>query len=367
MSPPVPVPAADRGDESRGGGDAIRRAARLLRWYPRAWRTRYGEEFAELLVSDIEERPQAPGRTLDVVRGGLVARLSAVGVCGLPLRDPDAIAPGAAGDVAVGRHVTASLVSLGCCLAVALGFGAAMWSQLTIGWQWSRPASTASTATFATVATSVAMSALLVIAVLAALPVLAAVGARIARRRAGGRLLRPSAVLVVASAIVFAGGRHFENGWPGTGGHGGLVPGGVAAFEWATSLSVSSYWAHPGALGAFPAPEVAWMAVCPLAQAAAVISAAIVVRRAALSARVLAFETRLAAAACTVMIVLLAGCSCWVATGGQPAGAQRSGGQPSLFHAGLIDVAGIAVLALALAIAVQAARTAMRGLGLARG
>ena len=122
------------------------------------------------------------------------------------------------------------------------------------------------------------MSALLVIAVLAALPVLAAVGARIARRRAG-RLLRPSAVLVVASAIVFAGGRHFENGWPGTGGHGGLIPGGVAAFEWATSLSVSSYWAHPGALGAFPALEVAWMAVCPLAQAVAVASAAVVVRR----------------------------------------------------------------------------------------
>jgi hypothetical protein len=210
------------------------------------------------------------------------------------------------------------------------------------------------------------MSALLVIAVLAGLPVLAAVGTRIARRRAG-HLLKPLAVLVMATAILFAGGRHFENGWPGTGGHGGFIPGGVAAFEWATSLSVSSYWAHPGALAGFPAAEVAWMAVCPLAQAAAVISAAIVVRRAALSARVLAFETRLGAAACTVMILLLVGCACWVATGGQPAGGQRGGGQPSLFHAGLIDVAGIAVLALALAIAAQAARMARRGLGLARG
>ncbi|HEX4292257.1 MAG TPA: hypothetical protein VH021_25265 [Trebonia sp.] len=361
----APAPSAD------GGGDAASRAARLLRWYPRTWRDRYGEEFAELLISDIEERPQAPGRSLDVMRGGLVARLSAVGLCGLPLRDPGAMAPGTAGDVAAGRHVTASLVALGCCLAVALGFGAAMWSQLTIGWQWSRPASTPSAAGFATVATSGAMSALLVIAVLAALPVLGTVGRRIAARQAGG-LLRPSAVLVAAGWIIVAGGRHFENGWPGTGGHGGLIPGGVAAFEWATSLSVSSYWAHPGALGAFPAAEVAWMAVCPLAQAAAVISGATVVRRAGLSARVLAFETRLAAVACTVMIVLLAGCSCWVATGGQPTGGQPGGGQPgggqpSLFHAGLIDVAGIAVLSLALAIAVQAARTARRGLGLARG
>ncbi len=343
-----------------GGGDAARRAERLLRWYPSTWRDRYGEEFAELLISDMEERPQAPGRSLDVMRGGLVARLSAVGLCGLPLRDPGPMAARTAGDIAVGRHVTASLVSLGCCLAVALGFGAAMWSQLTIGWQWSRPAGTASAAAFATVATSVAMSALLVIAVLAALPVLAAVAERIARRRAG-HLIRPSAVLVMASAIVFAGGRHFENGWPGTGGHGGLVPGGVAAFEWATSLSVSSYWAHPGALGAFPAPEVAWMAVCPLAQAAAVLSAAIVVRRVALPARVLAFEIRLAAAACAVMILLLLGCSCWVATG-----APRAGGQPGLFHAGLIDVAGVAVLALALAVAVQAARRPAAGAGKGR-
>ena len=359
MTAPGPVVDA-------AGADAARRAERLLRWYPRIWRDRYGDEFAELLVSDIEERPQAPGRTMDVIRGGLVARLSAVGLCGLPLRDPAAVAPGTAGDTAVDRHVTASLVSLGCCLAVALGFGAAMWSQLTIGWQWTRPASTASAAAIATVATSVAMSALLVIALLAALPVLAAVGTRIARRRAG-HLLRPSAVLVMATAIVFFGGRHFENGWPGTGGHGGLIPGGVAAFEWATSLSVSSYWAHPGALGAFPALEVAWMAVCPLAQVVAVASAAIVVRRVALPARVLSFETRLAAAACAVMMILLAGCSWWVATGGRPAAGLPSGGQPGLFHAGLIDVAGVAVLALALAVAVQAARTARRGLSVARG
>jgi hypothetical protein len=298
---------------------------------------------------------------------GIVARLSAAGLCGVPLpdsadsADSAAAAAGTRPDAAVGRHVTASLVALGCCLAIVLGFGAAMWSQLTIGWQWSAPGRVGSAAALATVATSVAMPALLVIAVLAALPVVVAVGASIARGRAG-RLLRPSAILVMASAIVIVGGRHFENGWPGTGGHGGFVPSGVAAFEWATSLSVSSYWAHPGGLAGFPAAEVAWMAVCPLAQAVAVASAAVVVRRARLCARVLAFETRLAAAACAVMTILLAGCSCWVATGGRTAV-----GQPGLFHAGLIDVAGIAVLAVALAVAVAAARTARRGLTVAHG
>ena len=300
-------------------GDAAKRAERLLRWYPGIWRDRYGEECAELLVSDIEERPHAAGRTLDVARGGIVARLSAAGLCGVPLRDSAAAAPGTQADAA-GRHVTASLVALGCCLAITAGFGAAMWSQLTIGWQWSAPGSVASAAAFATVAASVAMSALLAIAVLAALPVLFAVGRRLARGGAA-RLLGPSAVLVAASAFVFAGGRHFENGWPGTGGHGGFIPGGVAAFEWATSLSVSSYWAHPGASAGFPAAERAWMALCPLAQAVAVASAAMVVRRAGLSPRVLAFETRLAAAACAVVMLLLAGCSCWVATGEGPAGA----------------------------------------------
>ena len=354
-------PAGGEPAAAEAAGDAARRAARLLRWYPRIWRDRYGEEFAELLVCDIEERPRAAGRTLDVARGGIVARLSAAGLCGVPLRDSAAAATGTRPDAAVGRHVTASLVALGCCLAIAVGFGAAMWSQLTIGWQWSAPGRVGSAAALATVATSIAMSALLVIAALAALPVVVAVGASIARDRAG-RLIRPSAILVTASAIVIVGGRHFENGWPGTGGHGGFVPGGVAAFEWATSLSVSSYWAHPRGLAGFPAAEVAWMAVCPLAQAVAVASAAVVVRRARLRPRVLAFETRLAAAACAVMTILLAGCSCWVATGGRTAG-----DQPGLFHAGLIDVAGIAVLAVALAVAVAAARTARRGLTVANG
>jgi hypothetical protein len=310
-------------------GDPAARAARLLRWYPRAWRARYGDEFAELLIADIAERPRSAVRGFDVARGGTVARLAGVGLCGF-------------GD----RHVAASLATLGCSLAVFLGIGAAMWSQLTIGWQWSRSASTP--ATVATVTTSAAMLAFLALGALAALLVLAVVAARIARRQGKG-LIGPSAVFVAASTILFVGGRHFGNGWPGTGGHRGLVPGGLAAFEWATSLSVSSYWAHPGALAAFPAAELAWMAVSPLAVACAVTAAAKLVRRAELPPRALAIETRLAAVACVVMAIFFAGSCCWIATGG---------GQPSLFHAGIIDVAASGVLAAALAVAWQAARTA---------
>jgi hypothetical protein len=316
--------------------EAARRAARLLRWYPRAWRERYGAEFTELLMSDIAERPRSRVRTLDVARGGIVARLAEAGLTGFAVS-------------AKAETANASLGALGCCVAVFLVVGAALWSQLTIGWQWSAPSGTP--ATLATVVTSAAMLALLTLAALAVIPIIVAVAVKAARRAAGG-LRAPAAVAVAAATLLFAGGRHFGNGWPGTGGHHGIVPGGLAAFEWAASLSVSAYWAHPGALAAFPAAELAWMAVSPVALTAAVMATATLVRRAELPPRLLAFETRLGTATCAVMTVFLAGCGCWVATGGQR----------SLFHAGVIDVAGVAVMALALGLARQASHTAGRRL-----
>jgi hypothetical protein len=324
--------------------DAARRAARLLRWYPRAWRERYGAEFAELLISDISERPRSRVRMLDVARGGVVARLAAAGLTGF--RSPGTMAaPGGAATA----NVRASLGALGCCVAVFLVVGAAQWSQLTIGWQWSRTPGTP--VALATVVTSAAMLTLLGLAVLAALPVIVTVAVK-AARRAGSGLRAPAVVLLAAATLLFAGGRHFGNGWPGTGGHHGLVPGGLAAFGWATSLSVSAYWAHPGALAAFPAAELAWMAVSPVALAAMAIAAATLVRRAELPPRLLAFETRLGTVTCAVMAVFLAGCGCWVATGGQR----------SLFHAGVVDVAGVAVMALTLGLARQASHAAARRL-----
>jgi hypothetical protein len=318
-------------------GEAARRADRLLRWYPPAWRSRYGEEFAELLICDISERPRSWTRTADVARGGIVARLTAAGLCGCTLEVSD--------------QARASLVSLGCCATIFLGFGAAMWSQLTTGWQWSEPDTTATTV--ATVVLSAAMLAFLLLALAAAVPVLWSVMSRIARGRPRG-LLGPSALFLAGAAVLFAGGRHFGNGWPGTGGHPwagqGLVPGGIAAFSWASTLSVSSYWAHPAALAAFPAAELAWMMLSPLAMACVVGGAARAVRRAEISPRVLAFETRLGTAACAVMIVFLAACGAWIVDGGP--------GPGNLFHAGAIDVAGAVVMTIALLIARRAARMA---------
>jgi hypothetical protein len=333
-----------------------------LRWYPRAWRDRYGEEFAELLVSDMAERPRSVSRTLDVARGGIVARLADAGLCGFPAAgDQQAGSAGASSvQAAADRARTASLASLSACLAVFVVVGAAMWSQLTVGWQWSAPASSVTTAGM--VAMSVAMMAFAALALLAIVPVAWMVVARLARGVRGRGVLVPSVVFLGCLAVLFAGGRHFGNGWPGTGGHPwagglvsldghewvgrGLVPGGFAAFSWAATLSVSTYWLHPAALGGFPVAEVAWMAASPLALLGAIWAAVTAVRRACLPPRVLAFQARLGALAVLAMLVFFAGCGCWVA----------SGGGAGLYRAGTIDAAGVCVLALALAVAGQAAR-----------
>lgn len=313
------------------------RAARLVRWYPRSWRSRYGEEFTELLISDIQERPRSRSRTFDVARGGIVAHLGCLGLC-------------AAGTMArSGNRPGAAMATTGCCLAVFGAVGVAIWSQLTIGWQWSAPQNRATAV--AIVAMYAAVVAVAAIVVAAAVPVIGAVAARRSRR-----LAVPSAVFTAGLATMIIGARHFGNGWPGTGGHPwahqGLVPGGVAAFSWASTMFVSSYWVHPAALAAFPPAQVAWMAASPVAVVCVAGGAAATVRRLALSPRVLRFEAFLAAAACFAMATFLAACCLWLGDG--------AAGPRNLFHAGAIDVAGVAVMAVALAVAQQSAAQARR-------
>jgi len=319
--------------------DVVPRATRLLRWYPKSWRSRYGDEFTELLMSELSEQPRSWGRTWDVIRSGLAARLSSAGLGGRPLEPSD--------------QVRASLAALGCAMAGFLVFATAMWAQLTIGWQWSPPD------TAATAAAMVVMSCIMVLfaalAVLAGLPVAWHAATRLARRRWRG-LVGPTTLMLGGGALLIAGSRHFGNGWPGTGGHAwahqGLVPGGVAAISWSSTLSISSYWAHPGALSSFPAAEIAWMAVSPLSVICIVVGAAKAVLRLELSPRTLRFEARLSVVAALGMLVYLGACCAWVLDGGP--------GPRNLFHAGAIDVAGLGVMAAALGLACQASSRARR-------
>src|SRR5258708_21428898 len=114
MSSLLPPPEAD-----------MRRAARLVRWYPASWRERYGAEFTELLLAEFAERPACRRRTADVIRSGLCARLTVAGLTSHAIEPSD--------------QVRASLATLCCALAAFLAFGIAMWSQLTTAWPWGQP------------------------------------------------------------------------------------------------------------------------------------------------------------------------------------------------------------------------------------
>jgi len=322
------------------------RARRLLRWYPRAWRDRYGDEFCALLESELDEQRTSVRRSLDVAWSGVVARASTTGLVGLP------------GDPA--RQSRASLAWVVGGLAAFLSFGLAMWSQLVVGWQWTSPRTPGTT--WATVVMSIAVGAFVCLALAAVVPLAASVLTGLRRGR-DDEATTLASVATASVAVLVAGARAFENGWPGTGGHHwahqGMVPGGVAAFVWASTLGVTSYWAHPGALGAFPSAEVAWMAVSPPMMAVAAVAAATTLRRLELSSRVARFELRVGLAASGVMAVFLGAASLWLLDH-----EQRPRAIPTnLFHVGVIDVVGISVMGLA---TLLAWRAACRGLAAAR-
>jgi len=326
-----------------------RRARRLLRWYPAAWRDRYGDEFSALLECELDERPTSARRTLDVAWSGIVARAATAGLAGVA-RDS-------------ARQPQASLAWLVAALGAFLGFGLAMWSQLVVGWQWTSPKTTGTT--WGTIVMSVGVAAFVLLAAVAATPLVVTVLTRILRGH-GRRLVVPASLCAVSVAVLVIGARAFENGWPGTGGHHwalqGMVPGGPAAFLWALTLGISSYWAHPAALGAFPTREVLWMAASPIVMVAAATGAAMTLRRLELSERVARFELRVGLAATAVMGAFLCGAVLWLFDH-QP----RPRSIPTdLFHVGVIDVVGVAVMAIATLLAWRAAQRGLASRVVAR-
>jgi hypothetical protein len=317
--------------------DAGRRAGRLLAWYPKSWRARYGDEFSELLTAELSEQPWSWRRTANVAWSGVFARLTSAGLTGHRLALLD--------------QVRASLASLAAAVAVFLVFGTAMWSQLTIGWQWAEPD------TIGTSAAMVTMSAVLLVFVVLATLAVAPLAWSVFRRigaRSGEGLVRPTLLVGAGVALLIVGARHFGNGWPGTGGHHwthqGLVPGGVAAFLWAMTLSITSYWAHPGALLSFPAPELAWMVVSPVALVGAAIGATTIIRRLDMSPRLLRYEGRLGSMAAGATAAYLVASWCWIVDGGS--------GPRNLYHAGAIDIVGLALMTVAAGIALRTAHGA---------
>jgi hypothetical protein len=329
-----------------GSCDQPRRVRRLLRCYPRSWRVRYGEEFTELLLAEFAERPRNWHRTANVIGCGLLARATRLALTSHEL--PPA------------EQARAALATAGCCLAGFGALGLAMLAQLATGWQWAAPRS-ASTAG-GTLAMSVAGGVLVLLALAAAAPV--AWRAALARTQRPDRRLRRAAGLAAGcAAILIIGARHFQNSWPGTGGTGAehaLVPAGVAAFGWAVTLSVTSFWVHPALLSGFPPAELAWMGASPLAAAGLITALARMARGVVLPAALLRYLALLAQAASATAAVFLAGAASWVLGHGA--------GETGLFRPGLVNVAELAAMALILVVVLRAgfglrrARLALAGI-----
>jgi hypothetical protein len=91
-------------DHVEANAATTKRAMGYLRWYPSAWRERYGEEFTAHLEVELTERPVSIARTTDIVMHGLFARLS--------------LQRGAR--IAVGAMVVATLVTAGIVSAILL-------------------------------------------------------------------------------------------------------------------------------------------------------------------------------------------------------------------------------------------------------
>jgi len=312
---------------------AARRAAQLLRWYPQSWRARYGAEFAELLLAEFAEHPRSWRRGLDVAGHGLLARLADAGLTSR-MQPPEQ-----------------SLAIVGCALATFGVLAVAMLAQLAMGWQWASPGS--SSVTGATLVMTLAAVSLGLMGLAAAVPLILLVLGSAARP--DGRVMRPAGLALGCAVALALGAKHFQNSWPGTGGTGaehGLVPGGVAAYGWASTLSVTSFWAHPGLLGRFPAAELAWMVLSPLTGIVWVGAVVILVRRLSLPRRMVSYLTRLARGACGAGVAFVTGAALWM-LGQSPAS--------GLFRPGLVDAAELVVMMFALALALTAARRLRAG------
>lgn len=322
------------------GHASRRRAARLVLCYPHKWRARYGEEFTELLVAEMDERPRSIGRVLDVARGGLVARLAVTGLVGQPLDQRD--------------QPRRCLVTLGAAVSCFLVFALALWAQMTVGWQWARPDAVPTELSMVIMTVSVVLVVALFLA--AAAPILAlALTAIIFRRER--QLLGPTLMVAVGLTFLIVGTRHFANGWPGTGGHPwthqGMVPGGVAAYAWASTLFVTSYWLHPTGLLNFPGPELGFMLLSPLATISVIAGSSKVLHRLSFQPGVLRYERWVGLLVALSMGLFLTGAALWVIDGGP--------GPRNLFHIGAIDVIELVMLALTSVLALRAAERARSG------
>jgi hypothetical protein len=310
--------------QGHDGGERVVR--RLVRCYPKEWRARYGEEFTELLNEASADGELSSARKLDVLVHGAWTRLAYAGLAGSALNSH--------------RRVRSTLVAVLVVPAIFAMLAVGVWAQLTVGWQWSASVRGGTTAAMWLMSGGLLGLGVLAVCVIALVAVLSVSAAR----TGGGVCWWPVTVSLAAGAVLYVGCHHFGPHWPGTGGHDlagpGLVPSWMAPLGWAGTLWISSYWAHPVALVSFPAGELAWMVISPVAWFGLIVSGAAIVRRLELTPRLQRLTALLCVAAATGMVVFLAGAVLWVCS--------ADSGAQDLSAVGAIDFVIVALLGAAL-------------------
>jgi hypothetical protein len=172
--------------------DNTQRARRLLRWYPPSWRERYGEEFVDHLEQEFEDRPHNLGRSVNVVRKGVVARLGDVGLAS------SVATPEAQPRAALGTSV--ALVAL--MLVVMVNF----WSRSMLTWSGRQYHPIPVSATTGALTFAVAFLLLMLAAIVIAIAICAA---RQILRGRGRRLAGPSTLAVASGAFLLYAARLF--------------------------------------------------------------------------------------------------------------------------------------------------------------
>ncbi len=321
-------------DETLGQGAASSEPyARLLRWYPSAWRARYGDELAALMEDSYESDRHIPLRDhLDLVRSGLAERARALRMFGSSPSPSDRVRDGSV------------LVLCGWALFLVAGGG---FAKFTDRWEAGTPKATRELAGVgfdSAVALGIAGCALVLIAAVLVGPSFA----RLVRNGGWERVRRPvvRAVAAVTLALVLL----------------------IAMAGWAHHLGAID---RNGGLPAYSALFVATGLVIVGAIGVATAAAVAVGRHTALAGTTLRMLGVLALALTAVMILLIAGMATW--WGAEASGAPHvlldgigngvpylsSTLPPTLLGAGLLMLVG---LALGVVGSLRVAR-GVRGLG----
>jgi hypothetical protein len=245
--------------------DDTRRALRLLRWYPSAWRERYGEEFVDHMEQEFADREIDVRRAVNVAYKGLVARVGDIGLS----------RTGASVDARRRAAFGTSFVLT----ALASVFALSFWSRAMMPWNGPGEPRASVPDTVAIGVQTVIMALMLATLI----SVLVVIGLNVVRQLVQGRIrpLAGPAFLAVGSGAVLLWAQqyfYFGKGYlPVPWSHPGLAIKRLAGMGWGVTLRWNDLWSiwNPGP----NTTQTVVAGIAPLAFLAFIVSVATLARR----------------------------------------------------------------------------------------